>query len=116
MAIPSRAPADENLVAAVAEGDRQAFRLLYDRHAPWLTLRLLRRCADACAARSGRCRAFGRARSIADSRANTPMASPGARNQLFGLDRMPTATLRVAGRCNDYRSNRPKRGVASAVR
>ena len=46
MTIPSRAPADENLVAAVAEGDRQAFRLLYDRHAPWLTLRLLRRCAD----------------------------------------------------------------------
>ena len=46
MTVPSTAPADENLVAAVAAGDRQAFRLLYDRHAPWLTLRLSRRCAD----------------------------------------------------------------------
>ena len=42
----STASVDADLVAAVAEGDRQAFRLLYDRHAPWLTVRLSRRCAD----------------------------------------------------------------------
>lgn len=34
------------VLAAVAEGDRTALRLLYDRHAPWLALRLARRCAD----------------------------------------------------------------------
>jgi len=38
---------DEKLLAAVAGGDRQALRVLYERHAPWLTLRLARRCADA---------------------------------------------------------------------
>jgi RNA polymerase sigma-70 factor (ECF subfamily) len=38
---------DEALLNAVAEGDRAALRLLYERHAPWLTLRLARRCADA---------------------------------------------------------------------
>lgn len=37
---------DAELLAAVAEGDRVAFRALYDRHAPWLVLRLARRCAD----------------------------------------------------------------------
>lgn len=37
---------DEALVSAVANGDRAALRLLYERHAPWLTLRLARRCAD----------------------------------------------------------------------
>jgi RNA polymerase sigma-70 factor (ECF subfamily) len=37
---------DGELLAAVAEGDRAAFRALYDRHAPWLVLRLARRCAD----------------------------------------------------------------------
>jgi RNA polymerase sigma-70 factor (ECF subfamily) len=37
---------DGVLVAAVAAGDREALRLLYERHAPWLTLRLSRRCAD----------------------------------------------------------------------
>jgi len=42
----STASVDADLVAAVVEGDRQAFRLLYDRHAPWLTVRLSRRCAD----------------------------------------------------------------------
>lgn len=34
------------LVAAVATGDRDALRALYDLHAPWLTLRLTRRCGD----------------------------------------------------------------------
>jgi len=37
---------DAEVLAAIAEGDRRALRLLYDRHAPWLTLRLARRCAD----------------------------------------------------------------------
>ena len=37
---------DRELLAAVAAGDRRAPRDLYDRHAPWLTLRLQRRCAD----------------------------------------------------------------------
>lgn len=37
---------DAALVAAVAEGDRAALRILFDRHAPWLVLRLRRRSAD----------------------------------------------------------------------
>jgi len=37
---------DAELVAAVAAGDRQAFAELYARHAPWLVVRLSRRCAD----------------------------------------------------------------------
>jgi len=37
---------DETLLRAVAEGDRAALRVLYERHAPWLTLRLARRCPD----------------------------------------------------------------------
>jgi len=40
-------PSDEALLSAVGTGDREALRMLYDRHAPWLTLRLARRCADA---------------------------------------------------------------------
>src|SRR5687768_14269601 len=40
------ATSDRDLLAAVAAGDRRALRSLYDRHAPWLTLRLQRRCAD----------------------------------------------------------------------
>lgn len=37
---------DEALLAAIGEGDRGALRELYDRHAPWLMLRLRRRGAD----------------------------------------------------------------------
>lgn len=37
---------EDELLSAVADGDRQALRTLYDRHAPWLTLRLSRRCPD----------------------------------------------------------------------
>jgi RNA polymerase sigma-70 factor, ECF subfamily len=45
MGTPDRSR-DEALLAAVADGDRAALRSLYERHAPWLTLRLARRCAD----------------------------------------------------------------------
>jgi RNA polymerase sigma-70 factor (ECF subfamily) len=38
---------DDQLLQAVADGDRAALRELFDRHAPWLTLRLTRRCSDA---------------------------------------------------------------------
>ena len=41
-----RAEGDDVLLAAVAAGDREAFAELYRRHAPWLILRLSRRCAD----------------------------------------------------------------------
>lgn len=37
---------DHQLVLAVADGDRVALQVLYERHAPWLLLRLGRRCAD----------------------------------------------------------------------
>jgi RNA polymerase sigma-70 factor, ECF subfamily len=37
---------DEDLLASVGEGDLRALKELYDRHAPWLTLRLSRRVAD----------------------------------------------------------------------
>ncbi len=37
---------DAELVASVAAGDRDALGSLYHRHAPWLLLRLGRRCAD----------------------------------------------------------------------
>jgi RNA polymerase sigma-70 factor (ECF subfamily) len=35
---------DPELLAALAAGDLSAMRLLYDRHAPWLSARLGRRC------------------------------------------------------------------------
>ena len=37
---------DVEVLSAVADGDRRALRILYDRHAPWLAVRLTRRCAD----------------------------------------------------------------------
>lgn len=37
---------DEELLSAIAEGDRGALTSLYDRHAAWLTLRLAQRCDD----------------------------------------------------------------------
>ncbi len=39
-------PNDTDLVAAIADGDREAFDDLYARHFAWLHLRLSRRCAD----------------------------------------------------------------------
>ena len=38
--------AEEELIRLVARGDRAAFEQLYRRTAPWLTVRLRRRCAD----------------------------------------------------------------------
>jgi RNA polymerase sigma-70 factor (ECF subfamily) len=40
------AASDVELLDTVAEGDQDALRVLFDRHAPWLTMRLARRCAD----------------------------------------------------------------------
>jgi len=37
---------DGELLRAVTERDRDALRDLYDRHAPWLRARLLRRCSN----------------------------------------------------------------------
>ena len=37
---------DEELLVAMADGDRGALATLYRRHSPWLLLRLSRRCAD----------------------------------------------------------------------
>ncbi len=39
-------PDEERLVRLVAKGDRAAFEELYRRTAPWLAVRLRRRCAD----------------------------------------------------------------------
>ncbi|MCZ0999285.1 RNA polymerase sigma factor [Streptomyces mirabilis] len=41
-----RALDEERLVRLVARGDRAAFEELYRRTAPWMALRLRRRCAD----------------------------------------------------------------------
>jgi RNA polymerase sigma-70 factor (ECF subfamily) len=40
------ARSDVELIAAVADDDRGALRELYDRHAPWLVVRLRHRAAD----------------------------------------------------------------------
>jgi RNA polymerase sigma factor (sigma-70 family) len=37
---------DEELLRAVADGDTGALRVLYERHAPWVSVRLARRCND----------------------------------------------------------------------
>ncbi len=38
---------DQELLAAVADGDRGALRELHDRHVAWVTARLRRRCGDS---------------------------------------------------------------------
>ncbi|MFG1606606.1 RNA polymerase sigma factor [Actinoplanes sp. NPDC049265] len=43
---PSEAREDARLLAAVADGDREAFAELYRRHLPWLLVRLGRRCSS----------------------------------------------------------------------
>lgn len=40
-------PTDDDLLRATATGDRQAFEAYYRRNAPWLEIRLRRRCGDA---------------------------------------------------------------------
>jgi RNA polymerase sigma-70 factor, ECF subfamily len=37
-------PTDADLLLALVDGDLGAMRVLYDRHAPWLSARLARRC------------------------------------------------------------------------
>lgn len=37
---------DADLLAALADGDRAALRVLYERHQAWLTARLRRRCSN----------------------------------------------------------------------
>jgi RNA polymerase sigma-70 factor, ECF subfamily len=44
---PDRIPSDAELLAAVAEGDPEAFGVLYDQHAPWLLVRLRQRTASS---------------------------------------------------------------------
>jgi RNA polymerase sigma-70 factor (ECF subfamily) len=39
-------PSDVELLVAIGDRDRGAFTTLYGRHAPWLTIRLSRRCPD----------------------------------------------------------------------
>src|SRR5687768_1588711 len=41
------APTDGQLLRDIAAGDEAAFRLLCERHAGWLLLRLRRRCGNA---------------------------------------------------------------------
>jgi RNA polymerase sigma-70 factor, ECF subfamily len=43
---PDRVPTDVELLAAVAEGDPEAFGTLYDQHAPWLLVRLRQRTTN----------------------------------------------------------------------
>lgn len=38
--------ADAELLRAVGDGDTGALRVLYERHSPWLAIRLTRRCND----------------------------------------------------------------------
>jgi RNA polymerase sigma factor (sigma-70 family) len=46
MGTPSAGEEDAELLRALAGGEEGALRLLYERHAPWLWVRLLRRCHD----------------------------------------------------------------------
>lgn len=46
MTDPGDDRSDVELLVAVGDHDRGAFTALYRRHAPWLTIRLLRRCHD----------------------------------------------------------------------
>ena len=45
-ASPDQVPTDAELLAAVAEGDSEAFGVLYDQHAPWLLVRLRQRTGN----------------------------------------------------------------------
>jgi RNA polymerase sigma-70 factor (ECF subfamily) len=41
------AESDTVLMSAVSEGDTAALKVLYERHSPWIRVRLLRRCNDS---------------------------------------------------------------------
>jgi RNA polymerase sigma-70 factor (ECF subfamily) len=43
----SAQPSDAELIVAIEARDLAAMRALYDRHTPWLRVRLSRRCPDA---------------------------------------------------------------------
>ncbi len=45
-AVDAEQPDDAELVRAAGDGDSTALKELYDRHAPWLHARLMRRCND----------------------------------------------------------------------
>jgi RNA polymerase sigma factor (sigma-70 family) len=45
MGTPS-SDSDAALLRAAGDGDEHALRVLFDRHAPWLSIRLRRRCGD----------------------------------------------------------------------
>jgi RNA polymerase sigma-70 factor (ECF subfamily) len=44
--MPGPESSDLDLIAEVVERDEGALRMLYERHAGWMSARLLRRCAD----------------------------------------------------------------------
>jgi RNA polymerase sigma-70 factor (ECF subfamily) len=44
--VDSPSPSDRHLLADIAAGDRDALRTLFDRHQPWLAVRVRRRCGD----------------------------------------------------------------------
>jgi RNA polymerase sigma-70 factor (ECF subfamily) len=46
MSTAAEPPSDAELLRRVAAAEPDALRALYDRHAPWLLLRLRQRCAD----------------------------------------------------------------------
>lgn len=49
MGVASRLPSDTSdveLLGAIADSDQLALRILYERHSPWISLRLGRRCAN----------------------------------------------------------------------
>lgn len=46
MGTAAEPPSDAELLRRVAAAEPDALRALYDRHAPWLLLRLRQRCAD----------------------------------------------------------------------
>ena len=45
--VVSTGPSDDDLLRATAAGDQRAFEQYYRRNAPWLEVRLRRRCGDA---------------------------------------------------------------------
>jgi RNA polymerase sigma factor (sigma-70 family) len=43
----TQVPDDRQLLTALSDGDMAAMKTLYERHAPWLSVRLARRCNDS---------------------------------------------------------------------